>query len=856
MIRLAPPCRVACPAGINVQAYISHIADGKFDEALAVIREDNPFPCVCGRICFHPCEAECARGRIDQPVAINHLKLFVAQQAFQEKQTPPDPAEKKYGEKIAIVGSGPAGLTAAYFLAKKGYPITVFESKKEPGGKLRSCIAPFRLPRKELDADIDFIKATGVEIQTNVKFGQDVTIDKLRSEGYKAFFMAMGVHQSRQLGVESEDLEGVVPALEFLEAANAGMTLEKESRVMVIGGGNSALESARVAKRMGGQVELFSVLPRRESPASEEDFIEAEKEGIIVHFSTLPKRFIGRQNKVCQAELMETRLGSPDEIGRKSPVPVEGTQRLLDVDLVIVAIGEEPETLPMPEGVNVSSWGMVNVDNQTLKTDAQDIFAGGDLVTGTSSVVEAIAAGKRAAANIDAMLQNTPVEFTEYVRQTPGLPKHILNRNLRHLMPQTPFIDRIGNFDPVVLGYSAATAKDEAARCLKCGNFNNLLYQEVISQGLCTACGACVGTCPNGSIELKGVIPTLTGVCEGCGSCFEACPGKDIRIDRLDIKISGREREPYEKRIGIHLDCYAANSKSDDIRENATSGGVITGLLNYAFDKNLIDGALVTTMNPENPIESMPMLALKKEDLVASQKTKYMLVPGGLLSILRDAAVEKDLQRIAVVGSPCHIHAVRKIQFSPNQYLRTKIGEKIKYLLGLNCAFNFFPEGTYTMIQAMGMEAKDIASIGWRDTSEVPFPGQFTATAKDGEKRSMDLLQEYIILGGIYDHPRCRLCYDWANEIADISSGDEVDETGFHKQGAQRSHTVVRTQTGKSLFDAAVSDGYIVAEKVTEDDIARNLGFVIKKVGNIPRIEERRQLGLPLPDYGNFPFYI
>jgi coenzyme F420 hydrogenase subunit beta len=187
--------------------------------------------------------------------------------------------------------------------------------------------------------------------------------------------------------------------------------------------------------------------------------------------------------------------------------------------------------------------------------------------------------------------------------------------------------------------------------------------------------------------------------------------------------------------------------------------------------------------------------------------------------------------------------------------LRTSTGAKIKYAIGLFCAFNFFPEGTLAVIQALGLTPDDIESIDWRDTSEIPFPGKFCARTKSGEKRSMDLLQEYIILGGIFDHPRCRLCYDWANEVADISSGDEVDDMGFHKQGAKRSHTVVRTAAGRSLFDGAVADGYLEAEKTTEDRIARNLGFVIKKVGNIPRIEERRKLGLPLPEYGNYPFY-
>jgi coenzyme F420 hydrogenase subunit beta len=382
-----------------------------------------------------------------------------------------------------------------------------------------------------------------------------------------------------------------------------------------------------------------------------------------------------------------------------------------------------------------------------------------------------------------------------------------------------------------------------------------LLLEAVISKGLCTVCGACVGVCPNGALRINGFVPELTGECDGCGTCYAACPGKEIHLDRLESQVFGRARQAHEKRIGIHAGCYAANSADSAIRKNATSGGVITGLLTYAFDRGLIDGALVTGIDPTDPVKPAPMLATSRKELIAGQKSKYMLVPGGLLSILKEIVEDKGLKKIAVVGSPCHIHAIRKIQHSAVTYLKNSIGPAIKYCLGLFCAFNFFPEGTQTIIQALGLKPDDIESIDWRDTSETPFPGKFCARTKSGEKCSMDLLQEYIILGGIFDHPRCRLCYDWANEVADISSGDEVDEMGFHKQGSKRSHTVVRTTAGQSLFEAAVNDGYLEVEKSTEDHIAQNLGFVIKKVGNIPRIEERRNLGLPLPEYGNYPFY-
>ncbi len=855
MYKLAPPCRVACPAGINVQGYISHIADGQVEEALAVIREDNPFPCVCGRVCMHPCEAECERGRIDQPVAINALKLYAAQQGIEAGVFRSEPVPVEHDEKIAVIGSGPAGLSAAYFMALKGYPVTVFESTDQAGGKLRGCIPAFRLPREELEADIDYIRGLGVEIRTGAALGKDFTLDDLKADGYKALFIAIGVHRNRTLGIPGEDLDGVVYALDFLRGSSLDESSNPGKTVAIIGGGNAAVEASRVALRLGADVQAFSILPRKESPAEPEDLRQAEMEGAAFQFSVTPTRFLGDNGRIRQVELVRTRQGAPDDLGRKMPVPIAGSEFLIDVDTAVVAIGEEPGDLEWPEGIEVSRWGMISVDPATLGTGRPDVFAGGDVVTGTSSVVEAIGAGKRAAAHMDAHLRGTQVEPVEVIRHAPELPKDIRNRHGRHPMPELPLEHRKGNFLPIELGFSTETAVDEATRCLQCGNFSSLLYGEVISKGLCTACGACIGVCPNGSVTMNGVIPELTGTCGGCGSCYQACPGKEINIQELDQKISGRDRKPEEKRIGIHIACHAANAADPAIRENGTSGGVITALLKYAFDKDLIDGALVTTMSETDPLRSAPALITGPEELPKSQKTKYMLVPGGLLSILTQAVVEKGIERLAVVGSPCHIHAVRKIQTSPNKYLRTRIGSRIRYAIGHNCAFNFYPDGTDTMIQALGLQADQIASVGWRDTSEIPFPGQFCAVTKDGEKRCMPLLNEYVILGAIYDHPRCRICYDWANEVSDISSGDEVDETGFHKQGSKRSHTVVRTELGETLFSGALADGYLEAEPVTEDAVAGNLGFIIKKVGNIPRIQEAMKLGLPLPNYGNFPFF-
>ena len=564
------------------------------------------------------------------------------------------------------------------------------------GGKLRSAIPEYRLPRTELDYDIRHMENVGVEIRPNTKIGTDLTLESLSKEGYEAFFIATGAHRSRKLGLEGEALKGVHYALDFLSRVNLGSPADIGQEVAVIGGGNAAIEAARVALRLGSRVQMFSILPRKEVPANPEDLKQGEMEGVISHFSVAPKQILGNGGRVTGIEFSEMGLGSPDDLGRKMPTPIEGTEFSMSFDTVIIAIGEQPDDLGFKEDIDVSKWGTMATDPETMQTNVPYVFAGGDAVSGTSSVVEAIAGGKRAAGSIDCYLRGESFESVGFLRQSLDLPKAVTSEAGRHAMPLLPLEERTGNFIPVELGFSEEAAVEEAQRCLKCGFFDNLLYREVISQGLCTACGTCIGVCPEKAIEMNGVIPECTGHCIGCGSCYEACPGKEIHVDRLDLKVSGRPRKENEKRIGIHQNCYAANSADPNIRGNAGSGGVLTSLLLCAFEKDLIDGAIVTAISPDDPVKPMPFIAMGPDDVIQSQKTKYMLVSGGLTSILNEAVNERGLKRLAVVGSPCHIHAVRKLQHTDNPYLRTTFGEKIKYAIGHHCAFNFFPEGTHT----------------------------------------------------------------------------------------------------------------------------------------------------------------
>jgi len=784
MPSISPPCRAFCPAGINVQHYIALAAEGKYKEALEVIREDNPFPSVCGRVCLHPCEPECHRSKIDDSIAINAIKLFITEQILNGEKEETIPVPKTYDEKVAVVGSGPAGLSAAYSLAKQGYPVTVFEALPEAGGKLRTAIPAYRLPREALDFDISHIQASGVEIKTNTTVGKDVTIEGLCQDGYKAIYIAAGAHRSRKLGIEGTDLQGVIYAIDFIKEINSGKAVDLGERVAIIGAGNAAVDGARVALRLGAKVEIFSILPRSEIPANPEELKQAEMEGAAIQFLVTPKRVLGQQGKMEAVEFVQVQLGAPDELGRKRPLPIEGSEFTVECDAMMIAIGEEPDLFPLPEGIEITTAGTIVADPDTMQTSVPHIFAGGDVVTGTWHVVGAIAGGKKAAGSIDCYLRGKPIEQEEWRTQVQDLPKDIAVTGVREVMPLLPVDQRAVSFSPVELGYSQEMFQREASRCMKCGHFENLLYKEVISKDLCTACGTCVGVCPENVIEMEGTIPELVGECIACGWCYLSCPGKEINIQELDKKIHGRGRNKNENRIGIHVQCYAANSPEKEIRYNATSGGVITSLLLYAMDNNLIDGAILTGIAKDNPTKAAPVVATSRDDIIACQKGKYMIVPGGLLSALREAVTEKGLTRLAVVGSPCHIHGVRKMQTSQDRHLKELFGDKITYAIGHHCAFNFFPEGTDTILQALGVPLEEVEEVGWRDVSTAPFPGKFCVTTKSGEKRTMELLQEYVVLGGIYDHPRCRICYDWANEIADISSGDEVDVDTFHKAGA------------------------------------------------------------------------
>lgn len=404
-------CYDRCPQMLDLPEIFSLMRDlaveylpdpaGKLREVLKLIGEEIPLAAVYGWLCLRPHEAESEQRKVDK-LAIDALERFVADR----RREKPSPIPKTREEKIAIIGSGPAGLTAAYELVKKGYSVTVFESLPEPGGMLRVGIPGYRLPKEALNADIDYIKNLGVEIRTNVSVGKDVIINKTLQEGYRAIFVAAGAHKSAKLDIEGKQLEGVIHALDLLRDLNMGKRIELAERVAVIGGGNVAMDAARTALRLGAkEVNILYRRSRVEMPASPLEVKEAEREGVKIQFLLTPRKILGKNGRVVAMQCVRMELGEPDETGRRRPIPIEDSEFTMKVDTIIPAIGQIPDISFLPKDVGVTKRNTIEVDPIVLETNIPGIFAGGDVVSGPATVVEAVANGRRAALSIDHYLR-------------------------------------------------------------------------------------------------------------------------------------------------------------------------------------------------------------------------------------------------------------------------------------------------------------------------------------------------------------------------------------------------------------------------------------------------------------------
>ncbi|MGQ9599401.1 MAG: NAD(P)-binding protein [Anaerolineae bacterium] len=486
-----PPCKDACPAHIDVQGYVALIGQGKFAEALALIRQTIPFPGVIGRVCNHPCEAVCNRGQYDQPIAICALKRFVAD--WEEEAVPLPPVEGHRDQAVAVIGAGPAGLTAAHDLALYGYRVVVFEALPVAGGMLAAGIPAYRLPRSVLEAEIARIQALGVEIKLNTPIGSEgsPSFEDLRRD-FDAVFVGVGAHQELQLRIEGEDLEGVMPGVLFLRACNLkphGPTVDLDltaRRVAVVGGGNVAIDAARSALRLGAEsVTIVYRRSRTEMPASSWEVEDAEEEGVRFQFLANPIRILGQDGRVTGMECIRMELGEPDASGRRRPVPVPGSEFVLEVDMVIPAIGQTPDLKFMGDGeLSVTRWGTLTVDADTLATNLPGVFAGGDAVSGPATAIQAIAAGKQAAESIHRYLQGE--ELARPQKRLSVVPfeevdLRRVHKQARAEMPKLPADTRTAGFAEVELGFTEEQAVVEAQRCLNCG--------------VCSECRQCVVAC-------------------------------------------------------------------------------------------------------------------------------------------------------------------------------------------------------------------------------------------------------------------------------------------------------------------------------------------------------------------------
>jgi NADH-quinone oxidoreductase subunit F len=467
------PCTNACPAGVDVPGYVALISEGKYAEGLQVHRQRNPFALVCGRVCPAFCERKCRRGELDQPVAIRQLKRFMADQELKNPWTPQRTEEPK-DKKVAIVGAGPAGLTAALRLVQWGYDVTVYEAAPVAGGWMALGIPEYRLPRDVLNAEIDHIKRAGVKIVLNTALGKDFTLDELFGPmGYDAVVLAIGAHSSRLLGVPGEDLPGVIHATQFLkDVALENPTDIKGKRVVVIGGGNSAVDSARTALRLGAsEVHIAYRRTRADMPATDLEIHEAEEEGIQFHFLTTPTAVLG-ETEVTQLQMQPQQLGEFDSSGRRRPLPVEGAGYVMDVDIVILAIGQTPDLSALNGDAPEVNRNRTFKVSRTLQTSRSGLFAAGDAVLGPATVIEAVAQGNTVALAVDEYLQDGhPQSKEDWLAYGTVELKYNLEDYAKAQRPQMPTRapqKRARSFDEIELGFAEKTACAEAKRCLRC----------------------------------------------------------------------------------------------------------------------------------------------------------------------------------------------------------------------------------------------------------------------------------------------------------------------------------------------------------------------------------------------------
>lgn len=507
------PCIDGCTAGENIQGYIALAKEKKYEEAVRLIWERNPFPAICGRVCYHPCMSNCARKDYDEALFIPAIERYLGDYAI-EHGLREEPEAKKQPHKVAVIGSGPSGMTCANYLAKRGYSVTVFEKRDKLGGVLRYGIPEYRLPKNVLDSELERILSLGIEVKTGTAIGTDVSIEDL--SGYSAFFLGMGLQKSRTLGIEGEDAAGVMAGLEFLAAVNGGETVDVGKKVVVIGGGNTAMDVARCALRMGADVTVLYRRTEAEMPAIEDEVHEAREEGVAFTFLAAPAEIIKDNGRLKKIKCQEMKLGEPDESGRRRPVPKEGATFMLEADTMLIAAGELPDTEPFEPLVDLK-WGLIVADDFGRTSDKR-FYAGGDIVTGAATVVDAVARGRSAAELIHAELSSgefKPEEQKKVVSIADLNTAYFLHKQ-RATMPRLQSSDR--SFREVNQGLTEDQLQGELERCFSCG--------------VCNKCDNCWVFCPDVAITHEnGQYAINYDYCKGCLICVEECPRASLSTE-------------------------------------------------------------------------------------------------------------------------------------------------------------------------------------------------------------------------------------------------------------------------------------------------------------------------------------
>ncbi|HXI03385.1 MAG TPA: FAD-dependent oxidoreductase [Candidatus Saccharimonadales bacterium] len=602
------PCHTACPVGTEAGRYVSLIAEGRYREAYAVARRPNPLASICGRVCAAPCETACRRGSLDRPIAIRALKRFVTERFGVESMIDLDMLREIYGkrgllypeDKVAIIGAGPAGLAAAHDLALRGYPVTIFEAQPVAGGMLRLGIPEYRLPRELIKLEINAILSLGVELKVGQRLGTDFTLAGLRSMGFRSVFIAIGAHKGRDLHIDGVDLDGVLKGTDFLLNVNMGYRLELGHRVIVIGGGNVALDVARTALRAGTpeeavnpqinivtaldiarsavrfgikEVHVVSLESMEEMPAAPEEIEAARDEGIVFHPRRGPSRILGEGGKVTGLETIKV-ASVFDENHRFNPKFVPGTEAGMSADTVILAIGQTSDLsfLSPEDHVEVTRRGTIQVDPATLATTAPGIFSGGDVAFGPRIAINAVADGRKAAISIHSYLRGVPPAgdpIEVVLERIPGYTRAPDFEGARRQDPPVLSIDRRIGIAEIEQCFPEKSARLEASRCLRC--WVNTTFEQDPARGTeCILCGGCADVCPEDCIEFVPVSeitadPSLKEdaidelgeaagalfdeadrqgtalikdetICIRCGLCAERCPAGTITMEQFHLQ--------------------------------------------------------------------------------------------------------------------------------------------------------------------------------------------------------------------------------------------------------------------------------------------------------------------------------